>query len=108
MFRTILALVALAAPALADAAILAGNPNLRLDVDRPQRDLEEGEVVLTSVYMHACAGGYTSYSVAQTIDPADNFTLAISAGDYCGVTFNWGSTMALWGHNTAGYYELSY
>lgn len=88
------------------ATIYGGNPQLFLSVDRPEHDLASVEVDLDKVRMHHCQGGYTDYEVDGAVDLVEGHVLAISAGDYCGITVYWASVMTLYGVNDA--YVLEY
>lgn len=98
-FRRSFVLVSVIAATLvapsAHAVIYAGTPNLGFTVARPQFDYVSGSVYLTKVRVHKCAGGYTDYAVGQTIDPVDGYSLGIASGNYCSLTFYWGSTMEI-------------
>lgn len=107
MFTLPLALLGLATPD-ANAVIYVGNPDLTITVDRSQHDLDSGSVQLDKVRMHACSGTTTDYTVSSTIDPVYGYTLGISGGNYCGVTFFWSSSMLLDGTNNNGAFEFSY
>lgn len=77
----------------AGAVIYLGNPTLNVRVDRPLGDYVEGTVDFDKVRVHHCAGGYTDYTVAKTIDPVAGYDVDIDAGNHCGVTFFWDSVM---------------
>jgi hypothetical protein len=81
----------------ANAVIYLGNPVLGFRVDRPQHDYVEGSVTLEKVVVHHCAGGSTTYTVDATVDPVAGHTLSIDAGNHCGVTFHWDSTIEVEG-----------
>jgi hypothetical protein len=81
----------------AHAIYYIGNPNLGFKVDRPAHDYVGGSVGLTKVRVHHCGGGYTDYSVGQTIDPVDGYDIPIASGDYCELTFYWSSVMDITG-----------
>src|SRR5262245_55895116 len=91
---SLLAVLLVASPA--EAIIYVGNPvNLSFYVDRAQHDLVEGSVVLDTVRVRACGGGYTDYEVDALIDPVAGYDLDIAGGDYCGVSLYWSTDMEL-------------
>jgi hypothetical protein len=100
-------LVALATPS-ASANIYGGNPQLTVHVVRPQQDLTTADVTLGKIRMHACGGGYTDYSVGQSVDLVSGYTQAIGAGDWCGVTFFWDDTLLIDGWDQYGAFTVSY
>lgn len=100
--------LALALLPSAHAVIYGGNPGLTIDAVRVPNDLTEGSVDLAKVRMHACAGGFTDVTVDDTIDPVASHTVAVPAGNWCGVTLYWDSSMILEGNSPAGPYTLAY
>ncbi|MDP2315518.1 MAG: hypothetical protein Q8P41_21650 [Pseudomonadota bacterium] len=93
---SLLALALLSATSPADAAVYGGNPSVKLKVDRPPHDLTAAEVNLAKVRVHNCSGGgYTDYTIAETVDLVTEYTLPISAGTYCNLTVFWDSAMTI-------------
>lgn len=86
-----------AAPAPARAVVYTGNPTVTIRVDRLAHDYVSGEVELEGVRVHHCAGGSTDHPVGEIIDPVEGFELPISAGDHCGLTLYWGSSLDITG-----------
>jgi len=102
--RSVLTLAALAAAVPASAFIFVGNPHLTLQVI--EADIDEGSVFLDKVRVHPCGGGHTDYSVQETIDPVEGYTLEIAGGDICDVTLFWGGVMTLEGEDSNGAFTL--
>ena len=90
-------------PANSDAWVFQGNPGLSIWVDRSLNDLDSAEVTIDSVRVHKCAGGYNSYDVDQTLDLTGTLTVTIDAGDYCGVSVQYGTTMRIEQTGSAGF-----
>lgn len=85
---------ALASPA-ARAVTYSGDPVMTLTVDRPEQDLVEGEVVLDTVRVHTCGGGWASWRPEETIDPVAGWSMDFPTGNLCEVELVWGTTMVL-------------
>lgn len=85
-----------------------GTPVLTVMVDRPAHDLASGSAVLTKIRMHTCGGGYTDYSVGQTLDPTQPYSRSIGAGDWCGVTVVWGSDVEVSTTSATAVYDEPY
>lgn len=86
----------------AHAVIYGGNPELTIWVERSPDDLIDGDVDLTNVKLSVCGGGTTTVSVGAAIDPVAGYTVAIPAGNYCGLTVTWGSVLELTGFGAGG------
>jgi hypothetical protein len=96
-----LVFVLLAAATPAWAVIYTGNPDMSFRVDRTEHDFVGGDVYLQKFRMHYCGGGYSDYTVNASVDPAAGYNHAVSPGDYCGITFFWGSSLEIEGANNA-------
>jgi hypothetical protein len=92
----------------AHAVIYTGNPDLGFRVDRPADDYIDGTVDLAKVRVHHCAGGYTDYTVDDTIDPVQVNHVAIAAGNECGLTFYWDSNLDIDGYGSLGAFTVRY
>jgi len=93
-----LAAALLAPPA--QAVIYGGNPHINFTVDRPQHDLDSGEVDIKRVRFHYCGGGYTDAVVNETdVDIVDGWGVDFAPGDYCAVKVYWDTEMLLDGTN---------
>ena len=66
-----------------------GNPELSVHMDRDEADLVDGTATLGSVVVHACAGGSTTYTRNQVIDPVAGTRFTITGGDLCAVDLVW-------------------
>jgi hypothetical protein len=92
----------------AHAFLFGGNPDVRVEVQRPAGDLLSGSVELQTLRVHSCSGGYTDYPVGDAIDPVEGATIAIAGGDLCALRFYWATDMSLAGYGTLGSFALLY
>jgi hypothetical protein len=106
LFPTLAGLALHAAPA--GATLYTGNPDLGFRVDRPQGDYTDGEVVLDKVRVHHCGGGSTDYDIDETVDPVEGYSLTISGGDHCGVTWFWDSDLDIDGSGSYGTFTVRF
>ena len=95
-------------PATTSAIVHGGNPNLHIHVDQAQGYLTQGSVDLDHVRVAYCGGGFSDYTVADSIDPVAGFDLTISGGDLCSVELFWDSEMMLDGVGPQGAFSLSF
>lgn len=102
---TVICTLALGLSATANAWVYVGNPKVSILVDRPAGDFVSGVVVLERVRIHKCGGGYIDHAVNETIDPVSGWDLAIDSGNYCGVSFDWDSTMTVEGDDWTVEYD---
>ncbi len=77
----------------ARAVVYTGNPDLGFRVDRPADDYVDGVVLLETIRVHHCGGGFTDVDVDLTIDPVAVTWVPIPAGNHCAVTWFWGSVL---------------
>ena len=95
-------------PAISSAIVHGGNPNVHFHVDQAPGYLTQGSVDLDKVRVEYCAGGFSDYTVDETIDPVAGFDLSISGGDLCSIELFWDSEMMLDGAGPLGAFSLNY
>lgn len=105
MLRSVLVSFLFVSPS-ARAVVFTGNPNVGFRVDRPQGDYLEGSVGLDKLRVVHCGGGSTDYAVGQTIDPVAGFSVAIDAGDHCGLVFFWDTDLDIDGDGSQGAFTV--
>lgn len=80
----------------AEAYVFWGNPELKLEIDRTEGDLVEGDVELVGVRVTRCNGTYNDYMADTPIDPVAGWTTTISGGNLCRATAWWSSDGVIW------------
>lgn len=100
--------VGVVAAAPARAYVFIGNPVAKGVVDRPAHDLVGGSATLDKVRMHRCGGGYVDYPVGASIDPTEMWSVAIDAGDWCGLSVVWDGAVSIDGPSFTVSYEEPY
>lgn len=91
----------------ASAVQYNGTPIVTWRVDRPLNDFVGGDVELTKVRVHHCAGGYTDVTVGSSGDPTVHGTFAIPSGNHCALTFVWGSDLEIDGPSYSLVYDAA-
>ncbi len=100
--RYLLTLALMASTTSAEAITYSGNPQLHIEVADADAFLTEGDVELEKLRIWNCSSGYTDYTVGSIIDPVKGWTsVDLGAGDYCGATLFWDTTMTLEGEDAS-------
>lgn len=100
----VVASAALTPPSPAHAA----GPELKLEVHRPEADINSAKGDIDFVRMHDCSSGTTDYDVSDTVELVGGWTLDIDAGAWCSVTVFWDSELIITGGAPPASFELSY
>ena len=92
----------------AQAVVYGGNPGVTIEVGRAENDLVSAEVLLTKVRVAYCGSGYTDYTVNETVDMVEGYTLTILGGNLCAIIPYWGEDLLMEGNGQYGAFSLLY